>query len=46
MLGIIIGIMSVIVIMSVGAGAQSLILNQVKSMGTDLIGILPGKAWS
>ncbi len=44
MLGIIIGIMAVVVIMSVGAGAQSLILNQVKSMGTDLIGVLPGKS--
>ena len=44
MLGIIIGIMAVIVIMSVGAGAQSLIINQVKSMGSDLIGILPGKS--
>lgn len=41
-LGIIIGIGSVIVIMSVGAGAQSLILNQVNTMGTNLIGILPG----
>ncbi|MEK9158648.1 MAG: ABC transporter permease, partial [Patescibacteria group bacterium] len=44
MLGIIIGVMSVIVIMSVGAGAQSLILNQVKSMGSNLVGILPGKS--
>ncbi len=44
MLGIIIGIMSVIVIMSVGAGAQSLILNQVKSMGSNLIGVLPGSS--
>jgi len=42
MLGIIIGVMAVIVVMSVGAGAQSLILNQVKSMGSNLIGILPG----
>jgi putative ABC transport system permease protein len=42
MLGIIIGITSVIVIMAVGAGAQSLVLNQIKSQGTDLIGILPG----
>jgi len=41
-LGIVIGIGSVIVIMSVGAGAQSLILNQITSMGTNLIGILPG----
>jgi putative ABC transport system permease protein len=43
MLGIIIGIMAVIIIMSVGAGAQSLIINQIKSMGTNLVGILPGK---
>jgi putative ABC transport system permease protein len=44
MLGIIIGVGSVIVIMSVGAGAQSLILSQVKSLGSNLIGILPGKS--
>jgi putative ABC transport system permease protein len=44
MLGIVIGVMAVIVVMSVGAGAQSLIVNQVKSMGSNLVGILPGKA--
>ena len=44
MLGIIIGVMAVVVIMSVGAGAQSLILNQFKSLGTNLVGILPGKS--
>lgn len=44
MLGIIIGVMSVVIIMSVGAGAQSLILNQVKSLGSNLIGVLPGKS--
>lgn len=43
-LGIVIGIGSVIVIMSVGAGAQSLILNQVRSIGSDLVGVLPGAA--
>ncbi len=42
MLGLIIGISSVILIMSVGAGAQSLVLYQVKSIGTNLIGVLPG----
>ncbi|MBU1130534.1 ABC transporter permease [Patescibacteria group bacterium] len=42
MLGIIIGIGAVIVIMSVGAGAQSLILDQVQKVGTNLIGIMPG----
>ena len=44
MLGIIIGVMSVIFILSVGSGAQSLILNQIKGMGSNLIGVLPGKA--
>ncbi len=42
MLGIIIGVMAVIIVMSVGAGAQSLILNQVKSLGSNLVGVLPG----
>ena len=42
MLGIIIGIAAVIIIMSVGAGAQSLILGQVEKVGSNLIGILPG----
>jgi len=41
-LGIIIGISAVIIIMSVGAGAHSLIANQIQGMGSDLIGILPG----
>lgn len=44
MLGIIIGVMSVIIILSVGGGAQSLILNQIKGMGSNLIGVLPGKS--
>ncbi|MFA5021065.1 MAG: ABC transporter permease [Patescibacteria group bacterium] len=41
-LGIIIGIAAVIIIMSAGAGAQSLIVNQLNSIGTNLISILPG----
>jgi|TARA_B100001971_G_C18238136_1_gene568815 putative ABC transport system permease protein len=41
-LGIIIGVASVIVVMSVGAGAQSLIFNQITSVGSNLIGVLPG----
>lgn len=44
MLGIIIGVGAVIVIMAVGAGAQSLIVSQVESLGTNLVGVLPGKA--
>lgn len=42
MLGIIIGISSVITVMSVGNGAQSLILNQIVSMGSNTIFIEPG----
>ncbi len=42
MLGIIIGIMGVIVIISVGSGAQSLIINQVRSVGSNLVAVLPG----
>lgn len=44
MLGIIIGVGAVILIMSLGAGAQHLILSQVDSFGSDLIGILPGQS--
>ncbi len=43
MLGIIIGISSVILVMAIGAGAQQLIVSQVTKMGTNIIGILPGK---
>ncbi|MDD5749156.1 MAG: ABC transporter permease [Patescibacteria group bacterium] len=41
-LGIIIGISSVIIIMSGGAGAQNLVFKQVEGIGVDLLGILPG----
>lgn len=41
-LGIVIGISSVIIIMSVGAGAQSLVTSQIQEVGGDLLGILPG----
>jgi len=44
MLGIIIGIASVIMIISVGNGAQSLIINQITGVGTNLIGVLPGSS--
>lgn len=44
MLGVIIGVGAVIIIMSVGAGAQSLILNEIKSVGSNLVGVLPGKS--
>ena len=43
-LGIIIGVAGVIIIMSLGAGAQSLVLGQITKLGTNLIGVLPGKS--
>jgi putative ABC transport system permease protein len=42
MLGIVIGIASVIILMSIGQSAQALILNQVESVGSNLIIIIPG----
>lgn len=44
MLGIIIGVAAVIIIIAIGAGAQSLILSQVQNFGSNLIGVLPGKS--
>lgn len=44
MLGIIIGVASVIIIISIGAGAQSLIISEIETLGTDKIGVMPGKA--
>ena len=44
MLGIIIGVAAVIIIMAVGTGAQSLILSQIESLGSDTINIMPGKS--
>ena len=41
-LGIIIGVASVIIIMAIGQSAQALILDQVTSIGSNLIGIIPG----
>lgn len=42
MLGIIIGIASVIILMSIGQSAQNLILNQVQGIGSNLIFVVPG----
>ena len=43
-LGIIIGVAGVIIIISLGAGAQSLVLGQVTKLGSNLVGVLPGKS--
>ncbi|MCR4276227.1 MAG: ABC transporter permease [Candidatus Parcubacteria bacterium] len=42
MLGIVIGISSVIILMSIGQSAQNLILGQVQGIGSNLIIITPG----
>ncbi|MFZ1075100.1 MAG: ABC transporter permease [Minisyncoccia bacterium] len=42
MLGVVIGIASVIILMSIGQSAQNLILGQVQSVGSNLIVIVPG----
>ncbi|HRT18161.1 MAG: FtsX-like permease family protein [Parcubacteria group bacterium] len=42
MLGIIIGISAVMIVLSVGESVQELILDEVRSVGSDLITILPG----
>lgn len=44
MLGIIIGVAAVIIIMSVGEGAKSLIFGQITSSGSNLVAVLPGKS--
>ncbi len=41
-LGIVIGVAAVIIIIAVGSSAQELILDQVKGIGSNLIGVLPG----
>jgi putative ABC transport system permease protein len=43
-LGIVIGVAGVIIIISLGAGAQSLVLGQITKLGTNLVGIMPGKS--
>ncbi len=46
MLGIVIGIASVIILMSIGASAQALILNQVQGIGSNLVFVIPGGSTS
>ena len=41
-LGIVIGVAGVIIIISLGAGAQSLILGQVTKLGSNLLSVMPG----
>src|SRR3989338_5080366 len=42
-LGIVIGITAIILVMSLGAGAQKFILSQVQGLGTKTIAVIPGR---
>jgi len=42
-LGIVIGVTSIILVMSLGAGAQDLILGQVRGLGATTVTVIPGK---
>jgi putative ABC transport system permease protein len=41
-LGVVIGVAGVIIIISLGAGAQSLVLSQITKLGSNLVAVLPG----
>ncbi|MFA7061616.1 MAG: ABC transporter permease, partial [Pedobacter sp.] len=45
MLGIIIGITSVVSVVALGQGARQKVINDISSMGTNVIDINPGKDW-
>lgn len=45
MLGIIIGITAVVCVVALGQGAQQKIIDDINSMGTNVITIAPGKSW-
>lgn len=45
MLGIIIGITSVVSVVALGRGAQTKVIKDISSMGTNVIDIIPGKDW-
>ncbi|MEK9186599.1 MAG: ABC transporter permease, partial [Patescibacteria group bacterium] len=42
-LGIVIGITAIMMVMSLGRGAQDLILNQIQSIGSKTIAVVPGR---
>jgi macrolide transport system ATP-binding/permease protein len=45
MLGIIIGITAVVSVVAIGQGARQKVINDISSMGTNVIDIFPGKDW-
>src|SRR5207237_7014112 len=42
MLGIVIGVGAVIVLVSIGQGAQSMVLDQISNMGSNMMYVMPG----
>ena len=46
MLGIIIGVAAVIVMISVGSGAQARVEDQIRTLGTNLVIVVPGSVTS
>src|SRR5271156_1217820 len=42
-LGIVIGITAIIIVMSLGQGAQGLILGEIQSIGSQSIAVIPGQ---
>jgi putative ABC transport system permease protein len=46
MLGIIIGVMAVVTMLSIGRGAQAAVTNQITSIGTNLLFVTPGSTQS
>lgn len=42
--GIVIGITAIMLVVSLGAGAQALILGQVQGLGTQTVAVIPGRA--
>jgi putative ABC transport system permease protein len=42
MLGIVIGVGAVIVLVSIGQGAQTMVLNQISNMGSNMMYVMPG----
>jgi macrolide transport system ATP-binding/permease protein len=45
MLGIVIGISSVVVIVALGAGSQERLQGELSALGTNTIGLYPGEGW-
>lgn len=45
MLGVVMGIMSVVSITALGEGAKNYVLDDIRSIGTNTIDIFPGKDW-